>query len=116
MTKPWGIPKEVETRRRIRLSIWAYAYESKNVSLVPDGLFDPESMMVDLTMMTDRPDLDAWFRKEFEPCTGMWIHKHPELDRIEELYINHVQPENVASVQRSAILPPPYAPSLSPRQ
>lgn len=84
----WGTPKEVETRRRIIVSVWAYAYEVKNVSLVPDNVFDAECYMLaaNLRIDTDRLDLDYWFRGAFDPSTGMWIHKHPELDKIAKLY------------------------------
>ena len=82
----WGTPKEIETKRRIKLSIWAYAYEFKDHSIVPDWQFDLESYQVSLAIETDRLDLDYWFRAHFQPCTGMWIHKHPELGRIKELY------------------------------
>ena len=86
----WGTPKEVETRRRIMVSVWAYAYEMANppVSLVPDHVFDAECYMLaaGLRIDTDRLDLDYWFRGAFDPSTGMWIHKHPELDKIKKLY------------------------------
>lgn len=82
----WGTPKELETRRRIKLSVWAYAYEFENKSLVPDAVFDVESYQVDLRTETDRLDLDYWFRGNFQPCTGMWIHQHPELNKIREIY------------------------------
>jgi len=86
----WGTPKEVETRRRILVSVWAYAYELADTprSLVPDHIFDAECYMLaaGLRVDTDRPDLDYWFRGMFDPSTGMWIHKHPELDKIAKYY------------------------------
>ena len=82
----WGTEKEIETRRRIRLSVWAYAYEYRAHSIVPDHTFDFESYCVDLRIDTDRLDLDYWFRAEFEPATGMWIRKHPELEKVGQLY------------------------------
>lgn len=81
----WGTPKEIETRRRIKLSVWAYAYEFKTCSIVDDFVYDAESLMVDLNIRTDRPDLDIWFIMNFTPCTGIWIHDHPELHRIKML-------------------------------
>ena len=78
-----------ETRRRIKLSVWAYAYEVENVSIVPDYMYDFESNMVNLATPTKRPDLDFWFNCNFSPCTGMWIHKHPELDKIKKLYMRY---------------------------
>lgn len=79
-------PKEIETRRRIKLAIWAYAYEFEDHSIVTDTVFDVESYQVNLNIETDRLDLDYWFRANFQPCTGMWIHKHPDLSRVKELY------------------------------
>lgn len=82
-------PAEIEQHRRIKLSIWAYAYEFENVSLVSDAVFDVESYQVNLNIATNRPDLDYWFMGFFQPCTGMWIHKHPDLERIKEIYREH---------------------------
>ena len=82
----WGSPKEIETRRRMRLCVWAYAYEYKNHSIVSDAVFDVESYQVNLAIETDRLDLDYWFRANFEPSTGMWIRQHPDLEKIGQLY------------------------------
>ena len=87
--KQWGSPQEKETKRRINLAVWAYAYEFDHKSLAPDHTFDFESYCVNLTITTNRPDLDAWFVQNFNPCTGMWIHNHPELDKIKSLYERH---------------------------
>lgn len=79
---------EIERRRRIIVSVWAYAYEFRNDSMVEDHVFDSQSYMLaaNLRIDTDRLDLDYWFRGAFDPSTGMWIHKHPELDKIAKLY------------------------------
>lgn len=86
----WGTAKEIETRRRIMVSVWAYAYEIANppVSLVPDHIFDAECYMLaaGLRVETDRLDLDYWFRGAFAPHTGQWIHEHPELGKIAKIY------------------------------
>lgn len=78
--------KEIETRRRIRLALWAYAYEFENHSIVSDALFDMESYCVDLNVETNRIDLDYFFKAYFQPCTGLWIYKHPELYKVKNLY------------------------------
>ena len=75
----WGSPVEVETRRRIRVAAWAYAYEIENAPLVSDAEFDRECALVDLSIDTTSPLMDAWFRKEFEPHTGQWIHRYPKV-------------------------------------
>lgn len=78
----WGCAAEVERRRRILLSVAAYAYEIENVSLVDDHTFDAECLKVDVSIDTGHPMLDAWWRENFDPSTGMWIHKHPELWKV----------------------------------
>lgn len=82
----WGSPVELERRRRIRLVLWAYAYEFRSDSIVSDAVFDEEAAKVDLSVDTGRPDLDEWFRREFSPITGQWVHQFPELDKVAALY------------------------------
>lgn len=85
----WGSPKEIETRRRIKLLIWAYAYEKAGNSIVSDAVFDREARKVNVDIATDRPDLDKWFKENFVEHTGSWIYCFPELDRIKEIYSEH---------------------------
>lgn len=77
---------ETEVWRRIRLAVWAYAYEFESMSLVSDARFDTEARKVNLSLDTPRPDLDKWWRENFDPSTGMWIHKHPELSLVKKIY------------------------------
>ena len=83
----WGSPVERETRRRCRLTLWAYAYEFMSTSLVDDATFDRTAREVDLCIATGREDLDQWWRDNFDPSTGMWIRKHPELDSVHRLFV-----------------------------
>ena len=77
---------ESERRRRILISLWAYAYEFESDSLVTDAEFDQECKLVDPTITTDHAAMDKFFKEEFMADTGMWIHKHPELDKIKKIY------------------------------
>lgn len=77
---------ETERRNRIRLSLAAYSYEFRDVSIMSDAEFDALSRKIDLTKSTENDMLDKFFREEFEPDTGMWIRKHPELDKLGLLY------------------------------
>lgn len=79
---------EREVHRRIKLTVWAYAYEIANTSLVSDDEFDRECMAVDVRIDTGRPELDEWWRGHFQAHTGQWIHGHPELARVAELFNN----------------------------
>ena len=75
-----------EIKRRIKVSVAAYAYEMKNDSIMTDEQFDLECKKVDVTITTGNDIMDKWFREEFDPCTGQWIHKHPQLKRLDVLY------------------------------
>lgn len=78
----WGSIVERERRRRIRLTVAAYAYEKENVSLMTDDAFDKMALEVDPHLDTGNALLDKFFREEFSPHTGQWIHRHPELDKV----------------------------------
>lgn len=82
----WGTPEEIERRRRIFVSVWAYAYEYMNVSLVDDATFDAECLKIDLTIRTGNKKMDNWFRKNFNAFTGMWVRNHPEKAGLERIY------------------------------
>lgn len=81
----WGTPEEVERRRRIRVACWAYAYEVLDVSLVSDHRFDEECKLIDPKVSTGNPRLDSFFRKTFAAHTGQWVHKHPDIARLDYL-------------------------------
>ena len=85
----WGSKVEKERRLRIRLAVAAYAYEKRNDSIMSDSEFDKLCTQVDLSVDTGNTKLDSWFKKNFDPSTGQWIHKHPDLLKIRYLYENH---------------------------
>lgn len=96
-----------ETRLRIRLSLWAYAYEFESDSMVSDAEFDAACREVDLSVRTKRPDLDEWWIDNFDPSTGMWIRKHPELDRVRGKYWwlkNYKPPEDDLDAAAAALV------------
>lgn len=80
-----------QRRLRIRLSVWAYAYEFMSESLVSDSYFDAACSQIDLTINTENSKLDIWWKENFTPSTGMWIRRHPDLSRIEELAVDAVK-------------------------
>jgi len=51
-----------------------------------DADFDELASKIDTSVSTTNPRLDYFFAKNFQSDTGMWIHKHPELSKIEYLY------------------------------
>lgn len=81
---------EVEKRRRIRLSLAAYAYEFHDDPIMSDAEFDELAKNIDIRVKTGDSALDKihdeFFREEYSPDTGQWIHKHPFPGRLEWLY------------------------------
>lgn len=93
----WGTDKEIERRDRIKLSMAAYVYEFHAQSIMSDGDFDSLALKIRPELSTIEEyhtdeqvkrysRLDTFFREEFSPYTGQWIHKHPEIDRLHLLF------------------------------
>lgn len=78
--------KEIEVWRRIKLSVAAYAYEYLDESIMSDSEFDMMCRQVNLKVDTGNKVCDKFFKKHFDPSTGQWIRKHPEIKKIASLY------------------------------
>lgn len=78
--------EELEVWMRIRVCVASYAYEVEHDSIMTDHEFDDMCKMIDLSIDTTNPEMDKWFRENFAPHTGCWIHKHPHIDGIKRLY------------------------------
>jgi hypothetical protein len=87
-----GINQEI--RNRIRLSVAAYAYEYKDDSVMSDADFDELSKQINVTVKTGNRKLDHFFKKHFQPDTGMWIRKHPERSALDFIYRKYYQTAN----------------------
>ena len=74
---------DAETRKRIHLCVYAYAYEFLGETLITDHEFDKLAYSINLNIKTRRPDMDKWFIENFEPHTGQWIWSHPEKQKLE---------------------------------
>ena len=85
----WGSSIEKEIRLRIKLSIAAYAYELENESIISDAEFDKMCLQVDLSVDTGNEMLDNYFKEHFDSSTGQWIHQHPELNKLKDLYTKY---------------------------
>ena len=78
-------PIEIEVKNRIDLSAAAYAYEYMNISIMTDAEFDVLSLKIDPQLSTGNKKMDKFFKKQFDPSTGMWIHKHPEKNKLRRI-------------------------------
>jgi NAD-dependent DNA ligase len=68
------------------MAVAAYAYEFMDSPIISDAEFDQESLKINPQIDTGRPELDHFFRTEFHPDTGGWIHRHPELEKVAQTY------------------------------
>lgn len=85
----WGAAIEVETRRRIVLSVATYAYEVMDDQIMTDARWDMIAQQINPKLGTCHPIVDEFFASQFSPMTGMWIHNHPDLAGIKRLYERH---------------------------
>lgn len=91
-----------QTRLRIRLALWAYAYEIADDPIVSDDTFDKAAALVDVTVRTGNALLDTFFAEKFDATTGMWVREHPELDKLEAIYLMTRKPPNAQWVRVGA--------------
>ena len=82
-----GVNQEI--RNRVRLSVAAYAYEYKDDPIMSDDDFDKLAKKINPEEKTGNRKLDNFFKKEFSADTGMWIHRHPEKNKLEQIYLNY---------------------------
>ena len=84
--KKFHEPINQEIKNRIRLSVAAYAYEMRNDEIMSDKEFDSLALKVNPQEKTGNRKLDNFFKKHFQPDTGMWIRKHPDINGIAHIY------------------------------
>lgn len=58
-----------------------------------DAEYDELSKQINPEQKTGNEKLDKFFREEFTPDTGMWIRKHPELDKLHAMYQVYSHPD-----------------------
>lgn len=72
-----------ERRRRIRIALAAWAYERYDNPIIDDAEFDALARQINPAIKTGHKKLDRFFAKEFNPSTGSWIWRHPELAAVD---------------------------------
>jgi hypothetical protein len=76
-----------EIRNRIKVAAAAYAYEIENDPIMTDAEFDALCLKIKPDVVTGSKLLDTFFKTEFDPNTGSWIHKHPDLKKMSKLVL-----------------------------
>lgn len=80
---------ERERANRIRICVWAYAYEFLDAPIATDAEFDVLVRKIDLSIRTGNDVMDDWFESQFQIDTGRWIHSHPDLEGIAKCATNY---------------------------
>tara|TARA_Y100000004_G_C8755801_1_gene344378 strand:+ start:340 stop:603 length:264 start_codon:yes stop_codon:yes gene_type:complete len=75
-----------EIRNRILISVYAYAYEFLNESLIDDYEYDKLAQEIDVNVSTNNMMLDKFFKDCYVSYSGSWILNHPEIEKIREIY------------------------------
>ena len=96
--RPTYLRVNEEIRNRIRLSVAAYSYEYHDDEVMSDSEFDELAKKIDLSVSTGNRKLDNFFKKNFNPDTGMWIRKHPDKGGLEWLYQRYYKPDASAGL------------------
>ena len=52
-----------------------------------DAEFDDLAKYINIEEKTGNRKLDNFFKKHFQPDTGMWIHQHPEKQKLKHIYM-----------------------------
>ena len=99
MPNSWGSPIEIERRRRIKVSIAAYAYEFLADSIMEDHEFDQLCLEIDTQINTGNRKLDTFFKKEFNSATGYLVHQHPEKEKLKDLYERYYKNDSTSWIE-----------------
>lgn len=78
-------PMRFQKAVRAFIALAAYQYEIYGKSIFTDQEYDEIARLVDVKIDTDRPELDEFFRRNYTPISGMWVHNHPELEKLKRI-------------------------------
>lgn len=78
-------------RHRIRVSVAALAYEYNYRSVMSDTAYDTLANIVHkhINVATGNHRLDRFFQRHFTPHTGLWIHRHPNILGLINIYARY---------------------------
>lgn len=97
MTRQWGTGPagltELVRHSRIKVAVAAWAYENNHRPIMSDAAYDELSLLVDAerNIATGNHRLDRFFQRHFDKDTGLWIHAHPNIPGLENIYARYYQ-------------------------
>ena len=89
----WGTLSELVRHHRIKVAVAAWAYENNHRPIMSDQEYDTLSTTVHNTrnVATGNHRLDKFFQRHFTPHTALWIHKHPNIPALANIYARYYQ-------------------------
>lgn len=87
----WGNLSEVVRRDRIKVAVAAWAYENSHSPIMSDKAYDELAQLVaaEINIATGDHRMDRFFQRHFQADTGLWIHKHPNKQALENIYARY---------------------------
>lgn len=87
----WGHLSELVRHSRIKIAVAAWAYEFGPHPIMSDKDYDALAELVhqERHIATGNHRLDRFFQREFNPDTGMWVHRHPNKAGLENIYARY---------------------------
>ena len=78
-------------RYRIKVAVAAWAYEYNHKPIMSDKAYDTLSNYIHETrnVATGNHRLDRFFQRNFQADTGLWIHKHPNIPALANIYARY---------------------------
>lgn len=80
---------EIERDRRNVISVATFASEIADTPIWRPSQWSYHAEKIDREIGTGHPVLDEFFRYQFSPMSGVWIHEHPELATIESTFTRY---------------------------
>lgn len=99
MRREWGTGAagltELVRHDRIKVAVAAWAYENNYKPIMTDRQYDQlsERVYLERNIATGNYRLDRFFQKNFDPNTGLWVRKHPDIAGLENIYARYFQPK-----------------------
>jgi hypothetical protein len=91
-TGPAGLT-ELIRHSRIKISVAAWSYENNHRPIMSDRDYDKLSLLVhsQINIATGNHRMDRFFQRHFDPSTSLWIHRHPNIPALIDIYARYYQ-------------------------
>lgn len=75
-----------QKHKRMWIAVHALAYEVYSDPFISDKDYDKLAKEIDVSIPTDKPKIDEFFKKHYTKDSGQWVYMHPEKSKLHSLY------------------------------